>query len=124
VRAQADAGGVHAAVVPATADASQALSSNMTSLSTYLDEHHTPVQTLTMASPDSSWERRDTDHSGSANTGQGNAQESQSEQQQASGSGLAPTAAGTRDRFGSTHDPVESPAAYVAMGAKYISVIA
>jgi hypothetical protein len=54
VRAQVDDGGVHAAVMPATADASQALSSNMTNLSAYLDEHHTPVQTLTMATPDSS----------------------------------------------------------------------
>lgn len=55
VRAQVDAGGVHAAVVPSSAGASQALSGNMTNLSTYLTEHHSPVQTLTMASPESFW---------------------------------------------------------------------
>jgi hypothetical protein len=124
VRAQVDAGGVHVAVVPATADASQALSSNMTNLSAYLDEHHTPVQTLTMATPDSSWEGRNTDHSGSTNTGQGNAQENHSGQQQASGNSVAPAGTGAQDRFGQTHDPVESSSAYVATGAKYISVIA
>jgi len=124
VRAQADAGGVHAAVVPASADASQALSSNMTNLSAYLNEHHTPVQTLTMATPESSLEGRNTDHSGSGNTGQRNAQGGNSEQQQAPGNSTAPPPTGVRGTFSQTPDPVASSSEYFATGAKYISVIA
>ncbi len=51
VRADLAAGGVHAAVVPGTADAAQALSAHMAGLNSYLSEHRTPVQTLTLATP-------------------------------------------------------------------------
>ena len=51
VRADMAAGSVHAAVVPGTAEAAQALSTHMAGLNTYLNEQRTPVHTLTLAAP-------------------------------------------------------------------------
>lgn len=51
VRADMAAGGVHAAVVPGTADAAQALGAHMAGLNSYLSENRAAVQTLTLASP-------------------------------------------------------------------------
>jgi hypothetical protein len=51
VRADVAAGGVHAAVVPGTAEAAQALGSHMAGLTSYLSEQRTPVHTLTLALP-------------------------------------------------------------------------
>jgi hypothetical protein len=51
VRADMSGGSVHAAVVPGSADAAQALSGHMAGLSAYLAEEHAPVATLTMAHP-------------------------------------------------------------------------
>jgi hypothetical protein len=51
VRADLAAGSVHASVVAGTADAAQALSGHMAGLNSYLNDHRTPVQTLTLASP-------------------------------------------------------------------------
>ncbi|MGO8758851.1 MAG: hypothetical protein ACLQG3_12080 [Terracidiphilus sp.] len=51
VRADLSGGSIHAAVVPASADAAQALSGHMAGLGTYLSEHHSTVATLTMSSP-------------------------------------------------------------------------
>jgi hypothetical protein len=55
VRADTSGGGVHAEVVAGSADAAQTLGSHMTVLSAYLAEHHTPVETLTVSSPESGW---------------------------------------------------------------------
>jgi hypothetical protein len=52
VKADLGAGGVHAAVVPGTAEAVAALSGHMAGLNAYLAEHRTPVESLTLASPD------------------------------------------------------------------------
>jgi hypothetical protein len=51
VRADLGAGGVHAAVVPGSAAAADALGGHMAGLNTYLREQHTPIETLTLASP-------------------------------------------------------------------------
>jgi hypothetical protein len=53
VRAQTDINGVHASLVPNSADAAQALGGHLASLNAYLTEHHSPVETLTMAAPES-----------------------------------------------------------------------
>jgi hypothetical protein len=55
VRADASGGGVHAELVPGSADAAQALGSHMAGLNAYLAEHHTPVETLTLSAPESGW---------------------------------------------------------------------
>jgi hypothetical protein len=49
VRAELGGGGVHAALVPGSADAAQTLGGHLAGLNSYLDEQHTPVATLTMA---------------------------------------------------------------------------
>ena len=49
VRAELGGGGVHAALVPGSADAAQTLGGHLSGLNSYLDEQHTPVATLTMA---------------------------------------------------------------------------
>ena len=54
VRADLSGGSVHAALVPGSADAAQALSGHLAGLSTYLSEQHTPVATMTVAAPGSS----------------------------------------------------------------------
>jgi hypothetical protein len=51
VRAGMAAGGVHAAVVPGTAEAAQSLGAHMAGLNNYLSAQRTPVHTLTLASP-------------------------------------------------------------------------
>jgi hypothetical protein len=55
VRAGASGSGVHAEVVAGSADAAQALGSHMAGLNAYLAEHHLPVGTLTLTSPESRW---------------------------------------------------------------------
>jgi hypothetical protein len=48
-------GGVHASLVPGSADAAQALGGHLAGLNSYLSDHHTPVETLTLAAPESGW---------------------------------------------------------------------
>ena len=54
VRADLGAGGVHAALVPGSAEAAQALGSQMAGLHMYLNEQRTPVGSLTLAAPEAS----------------------------------------------------------------------
>jgi hypothetical protein len=51
VRADLSGGSVHAALVPGSTEAAQALSGHLAGLSTYLSENHKTVATLTMAAP-------------------------------------------------------------------------
>jgi hypothetical protein len=67
VRADRTAGGVHAALVPGSAEAAQELGTHMDGLNTYLTEQHTPVDSLAMAAP----EARGTHHSAEQNPGDG-----------------------------------------------------
>ncbi len=53
VRADLGAGGVHAALLPGSVEAAQALSGHLAGLNAYLAEHHTPVAALSMAAPGS-----------------------------------------------------------------------
>jgi len=55
VRADLSGSGIHAQLVPGSADAAQALGSHLAGLNSYLDEHHTPVETLTLTSPEGGW---------------------------------------------------------------------
>ena len=54
VRADMSGGGVHASLVPGSAEAAQALSGHLAGLNAYLAEQHTPVATLTLAAPSGS----------------------------------------------------------------------
>ncbi len=75
VRADSSGGGVHAQLVPGSADAAQALSGHMAGLNAYLAEHHTPVETLTMAAPESGWAGQDSGTGGGQEMQQGAGQE-------------------------------------------------
>lgn len=52
VRAQADTTGIHASLVPGTADAAQALGSHLTGLNDYLAQHEAHIQTVTLSAPE------------------------------------------------------------------------
>ena len=79
VRATTSPDGLHAAVVPGTADAAQALSTHMAGLNSYLTSNHGTTVTATLANPAGS---HDASHTGNANTGQGSGN-SHSQQQNA-----------------------------------------
>jgi hypothetical protein len=51
VRADVSGGAIHAALVPATADAAQVMGGHLDGLNAYLSEHHSAVETITLASP-------------------------------------------------------------------------
>ena len=53
VRAQSDGSGVHAAVVPGSAEAAQALNGHLTGLNAFMVEHHGHGSTVTLAAPES-----------------------------------------------------------------------
>jgi hypothetical protein len=54
VRADLNAGGIHATLVPSSAEAAQALNGHLAGLSTHLVEQQSPVASLTMGSPSES----------------------------------------------------------------------
>lgn len=76
VRADTGAGGVHASLVPGSADAAQALGGHLAGLNSYLAEHHTPIETLTLAAPEGRWAgpAGNQDASQGMNQGQGGGQ--------------------------------------------------
>ncbi len=51
VRADLDSGGIHATLVPSSADAAQTLSGHLAGLSSHLADEHAPVASLAMAAP-------------------------------------------------------------------------
>jgi hypothetical protein len=51
VRAEVSGGGIHAALVPGSTEAAQALSGHMTGLNAYLTDHHAGVEKLTLTAP-------------------------------------------------------------------------
>ena len=53
VRAESGGGKVHAEIVPDSSDAAQALSGHLAGVHAYLAEHHTTVETVTVAAPES-----------------------------------------------------------------------
>jgi len=53
VRAQSDGSGVHAAVVPGSAEAAGALNGHLTGLNAFMVEHHGHGSTVTLAAPES-----------------------------------------------------------------------
>jgi hypothetical protein len=55
IRADLSGGGVHAAVVPGSIDAAETLGSHLAGLNTYLAEHHTAVEAVTLAAPQGGW---------------------------------------------------------------------
>jgi hypothetical protein len=118
VRAQQDTTGLHATVVPVSQDAAQSLGTHLAGLQTYLSEHRTPVDSLTIASPDAS--------ASGFNLNQGtNSQSGQNHSQQSFASGAEPSvdrSAVTTLRALQSVDTSNPPVAHG--GGQYISVLA
>ncbi len=119
VRADLSASGVHAAVVPGSTEAAQALSGHMAGLHAYLSEQRTPVDTLTLASPTN----------GGAYSNQGMSQQ----MQQGNGQGteqrgfMPPSPGPSGTASSETRSPASSVQAIVPLqgqGGVYISVVA
>jgi hypothetical protein len=81
VRADLSGGTVHAALLPGSDEAAQALGGHMAGLSAYLAEEHSPVQTLTMLAPESPGTGLGANQSMGQGTGQGSYAEPQSSPQ-------------------------------------------
>jgi len=75
VRALADAKGIHAALVPGSADAAQSLGTHLAGLHAYLTEQHTSVATLTLAAQGSQWAGQGMGQGSGQNTRQGEPQQ-------------------------------------------------
>jgi hypothetical protein len=83
VRAEVSGGSIHAALVPGSADAAQALSGHMAGLNAYLTDHHAGVEKLTLAAAP---QEQSTD----SGLGQGSSQNMQQGTGRNSGQGPAP----------------------------------
>ena len=124
VRASVSGTGIHAAVVPETTAAAQAIGAHMSGIGAYLSQQHVPVSTLTMAEPAQSGLESSMDggrqQNASQNDGQGNSAAPQSREQ--------PTNAGIPSMRGKTPsvaigEPAELPPGAAWLGRR-ISVMA
>lgn len=77
VRADLGGGGVHASLVPGSADAATALDGHLAGLNTFLTEHHTGLAAVTVSAPEVRW--------GDAGTGQNTGQEAGQDPQRGMG---------------------------------------
>jgi len=89
VRADLGASGIHASLVPATADAAQALGGHLAGLNAHLAERHTPVETLTLAAPENQGADAGTNSGANQDMRQGTGQGSEGGQQSGAGSETA-----------------------------------
>jgi hypothetical protein len=120
VRAEMGAGGIHASLVPGSAEAAQMLGGHMPGLNHYLAQERSPVETLTLASLDSG--------GAGARAGQGGGQ------QEANGSGGQRASEETSDRSSvmlpatrEVSHPSSVPAAFpvsAPLAGNHISVMA
>ena len=128
VRAQVDANGVHASLLPGSADAAQALSSHLAGLHAHLTDHHTPVQTLTMATPRSEWGGQNMGQETGQNPGQGTRHGGYSggERDSSTGASAVVSMGGPQASaiVGRSVTPSEGLVSKGASGGTYISVMA
>jgi len=108
VRADLSGGSVHAALVPGSNEASQALSGHMAGLSAHLAAQHSPVESVTLAMPEG--------RAGSMETGQGPGQGTSQDMDRGSGqnpqqgggySGLQSSPMASAPATGASGDPEE-----------------
>lgn len=120
VRAQVDASGVHAALVPGSVDAAQALGSHLAGLNAYLTEHHTPVDTLTLATPANGWSGQGMGQGLDQGGGQGSGHAAG----QGEYSGVTASATASQPDAALTGGRSELSSTSLASGGVYISVMA
>ena len=122
VRAQVGPGGVHATVVPVSADAAQALSTHFSGLSAYLSQHRTPVETLTMGAAEGQLGQHSMDQRGGHSTGQGTNQDGRSSQANEGGRSVVQV---PQHSVASVQDSGAAlPAPHAHQGGTHISVLA
>ena len=121
VRAQVDVYGVHAALVPGSADAAQALGGHLVGLNAHLAEHHAGVETLTMAAPEIRSNEHDLNQRSGRNSGQGSSMGEHSGQSGDSNRGREPDTRAARPMvaIASERTVIGSPP-----GGVYVSVMA
>ena len=75
IRAQSNASGIHATLVPGSADAAQSIGIHLAGLNSYLTARHVPVQSLTMSPHEELSAPAENCRQGSQNPGQGTHQQ-------------------------------------------------
>jgi hypothetical protein len=105
VRADSSGGVIHAQLVPGSADAAQALGGHLAGLNSYLAEHHTSVETLAVASPESGWSGLD---SGSQGAGAGTQQGAGQQAAKNADTGLASAASSDLNPLPAASELLES----------------
>ncbi|MDR3751731.1 MAG: hypothetical protein P4K94_09630 [Terracidiphilus sp.] len=124
VRAELGGGGVHAALVPGSADAAQTLGGHLAGLNNYLDEQHTPVATLTV---DASAGRGSDSGFGQGTqqqAGQNNGQGANSESQTNTLSSPPSMAAVASSEISTDTGRAEASDRTSGLGGRYVSVMA
>jgi hypothetical protein len=71
VRAQLNTDGIHASLVPNSTDAAQALGGHLTGLNSFMTAQHTPLQTLTVSTPENGWAGQTAGQGAGHGSGQG-----------------------------------------------------
>lgn len=121
VRAGSTSGGISAVVLPSSADATQALGAHMAGLHDYLREQHSPVESLTLASVQSSaadaGSQQGMQHEGQQQMNQGNPANPQALNAITSARNI--TSPSQTTQFQS-----ENPELFSSSGGRYISVMA
>ena len=123
VRAQVDGSAIRATLVPGSVEAAQSLAGHLAGLKTFLAGHHTPVETLTLGSPESRWAGHGMEQGSGQQTGQHAGQGDSRGQETGYSSGATGPVGGKLDAAAATGDvDVSAPAA--PPGGVYISVMA
>lgn len=136
VRAQSNMEGIHAALVPGSADAAQSLSGHLAGLNAYLSDRQTQVESLRVAPPESHWAGQGTgqgtgqemSQSGGQSHGQAPGQQSNQDiyaERQSGGTTALPTVGGVVSAPRSQASPeLETQAGLTMGGGTYVSVMA
>jgi hypothetical protein len=125
VRADVSGGTVHASLVSGSTDAAQALGDHLVGLNTYLAEHHTAVEPVTLAAPEGRTTGFSMDQSMSQNQNQGTGQgagHDSSAGQQFNSQAAAPTSTSAISRVSA--GVVDATSQTTVMGSTHISVMA
>jgi len=124
VRAELGGGGVHAALVPGSADAAQTLGGHLAGLNSYLDEQHTPVATLTMAALADHGSESGVGQGTQQQAGQNNGQGANSESQTNTCSSPPVTSAVASVEISAETGRQETGNQISGLGGRYVSVMA
>ena len=124
VRADLSRGSVHAALIPGSTDAAQALSGHLAGLNAYLAEQHTPVATLTLASAGGGEAETSAGAGMQQGTGQNAEQNAPTQSQWSSQPDKAATSASAAQGAGTANSGLQTVSYTGEMRGGHISVIA